>query len=208
VKNNLQVVSSLMNMQMRRIKHKPSREALQECQTRVQAIALIHEMLYRSKDYSRILFSEYARSLAANVFNAAGVAADAISMDLAIDDVLLGVDQAIPCGLILNELISNALKHAFPNGRRGVVRVELRSIKPGRLLLAVKDNGIGLPPDIDVKTSHSLGMHLVYSLAEQLGAEFEILRDQGTSLKLTFAADEVHDMRNAIAHGSSLEATG
>jgi PAS domain S-box-containing protein len=190
VKNNLQVISSLMNMQLRRIKHQPSREALQECQTRVQAIALIHGMLYQSRDYSSIPFSEYARSLAANVFNAAGVTPDAISMELAIEDVRLGVDKAIPCGLILTELISNALKHAFPNGRHGVVRVELRRIEPGKLLLAVTDNGIGLPPDIDVKTSHSLGLHLVCSLAEQLGAEFEMAREKDTSFQLTFTAGE------------------
>jgi two-component sensor histidine kinase len=190
VKNNLQVISSLMNMQLRRIKHQPSREALQECQTRVQAIALIHGMLYQSRDYSSIPFSEYARSLAANVFNAAGVTPDAISMELAIEDVRLGVDKAIPCGLILTELISNALKHAFPNGRHGVVRVELRRIEPGKLLLAVTDNGIGLPSDIDVKTSHSLGLHLVCSLAEQLGAEFEMAREKDTSFQLTFTAGE------------------
>jgi PAS domain S-box-containing protein len=208
VKNNLQVISSLMNMQMRRIKHQPSREALQECQTRVQAIALIHGMLYQSRDYSSIPFSEYARGLAANVFHAAGVTAGAISMELAIEDVCLGVDQAIPCGLILNELISNALKHAFPNGRHGVIRVELRRIEPGRLLLAVKDDGVGLPPDIDVKTSPSLGLHLVCSLAEQLGAEVEIVRDKGTSLKFTFAAGEPLDSRNAVSPGSILEAAG
>ncbi len=190
VKNNLQIISSLINMQLRSIKHQPSREALQECQTRVQAIALIHEMLYRSRDYASIPFSEYARSLAANVFRAAGVTANAVSTQLAIDDIFLGVDKAIPCGLILNELISNALKHAFPDGRRGVVRIELCRVSPGKLLLAVKDDGIGLSPDIDVKTSHSLGMHLVHTLAEQLGTELEIIRGKGTTFQLKFLADD------------------
>ncbi len=190
VKNNLQVISSLINLQLRRIENAASRQALQECQTRVQTIALIHEMLYRSKDYSTIRFSEYARSLAANVFRAAGVTTDAISMELEIDDVSLGVDKAIPCGLILNELIINAVKHAFPNGRQGIIRIELRRVKPGTLVLAVRDNGVGLPTDMDVRKSHSLGMNLVSTLAEQLGTELEIIRGEGTTFQFNFAVDE------------------
>jgi two-component system, sensor kinase len=125
VKNNLQLISSLINMQMRRLQDVSSKEALEECQNRVLAIALIHEMLYQSKDYARVPFSDYARSLAANIFQAIGVSPENLKLNIDFESISLAVDKAIPCGLILNELITNALKHAFPNERRGTIRVGL-----------------------------------------------------------------------------------
>jgi len=186
VKNNLQVISSLMNLQLRRIADPATREALQEGQARVQAIALIHEMLYQSRDYGNVPFSEYARKLAANIFSMAGVSVDRITLDLSIEDVALAVDKAIPCGLILNELITNALKHGFPEGRRGKVRVALVKASMGRLRLSVEDDGIGLPPAFDPLQTQSLGMHLVHTLAEQLDAKLDIVREPGLSVQLTF----------------------
>jgi len=188
VKNNLQIISSLMSLQLRQISDRATREALQEGQARVQAISLIHEMLYQSRDYANVPFSEYARKLAANVFSMVGVAADYIALDLAIDDVALAVDKAIPCGLILNELITNALKHAFPNGRHGTIRVALARTGNGKLQLSVEDDGVGMPAGFDIHQTHSLGVHLVATLAEQLGAELEMARDRGTFVKFTFAA--------------------
>ncbi|MGA2345633.1 MAG: histidine kinase dimerization/phosphoacceptor domain -containing protein [Candidatus Sulfotelmatobacter sp.] len=188
VKNNLQVISSLMNLQLRSIKDPPTRDALQEAQSRVKAISLIHEMLYQSSDYANVPFSEYARKLAANVFDVVGVAPGCVSLDLAIDDVALAVNKAIPCGLILNELITNALKHGFPNGRRGTVRVALSEVSAGKMQLSVADDGVGIPAGLDIRQTKSLGMHLVHTLAEQLGAELEMTRDQGTCMKFTFAA--------------------
>ncbi len=126
MKNNLQVISSLINMQMRQLARRGARAALEECQGRVLAIALVHEKLYQSKDYAHVEFAEYARSLAASVFHALGLARGACQGRLAIEDVPLGVDRAIPCGLVINELITNALKHAFPDGRAGTIRVETR----------------------------------------------------------------------------------
>jgi two-component sensor histidine kinase len=199
VKNNLQVISSLMNLQLRRISDQATREALQEAQSRVQAISLIHEMLYQSRDYANVPFSEYARKLAANVFGVIGVAPGCVSLDLAIDDIALGVNKAIPCGLILNELITNALKHGFPNGRRGTVRVALCRVGEGKLQLSVQDDGVGIPAGLDIRQTESLGMHLICTLAEQLGAELEIARDNGTSMKVTFATGN----GEAIATGAS-----
>ncbi len=187
VKNNLQVISSLMNLQLRSITDQPTREALQEAQSRVKAISLIHEMLYQSSDYANVPFSEYARKLAANVFDVVGVEPGCVSLDLAIDDVALAVNKAIPCGLILNELITNALKHGFPNGRRGTVRVVLGKMGEGKLQLSVTDDGVGIPAGLDIRKTKSLGMHLVHTLAEQLGAELEMAREGGTSMKFTFA---------------------
>ncbi|HVK55153.1 MAG TPA: PAS domain S-box protein [Burkholderiales bacterium] len=192
VKNNLQVISSLINMQlrqMRQIREPNNKEALEECQARVQAIALIHEMLYRSKDYLSVPFSEYVRRLAGGVFNAAGVGQNAISLELELENIALHVDKAIPCGLILNELISNSLKHAFPNNRQGVIRVALRTLSDGRLCLEVKDNGIGIPANLDVLKSKSLGMQLVCDLAAQFKAALEVIGQDGALFRLTFSAE-------------------
>jgi PAS domain S-box-containing protein len=186
VKNNLQVISSLINMQVRQLNDASSRDALIECQTRVQAIALIHEKLYQSKDYSRVPFSDYARSLASNVFNAAGISPAAIRLDLDMEDLSLAVDKAIPCGLIVNELITNAVKHAFPGSRQGTVRVRLKKIASQAILLSVADDGIGLPPSFDMEKSDSLGMQLVTTLVEQLEGRLEVVGSVGTMFSVTF----------------------
>jgi PAS domain S-box-containing protein len=187
VKNNLQVISSLINMQVRKLENAASRDALAECQTRVQTIALIHEKLYQSKDYSRVAFCDYARSLASNVFQTIDVPTSKVSLDLAIDNVALAVDKAIPCGLVLNELITNSLKHGFTDGRPGTIRVELSRLEGGRLRLAVKDDGVGLPEGFDIATLDSLGLQLVATLADQLDAELEVTGVEGMSVQLAFA---------------------
>ena len=184
VKNNLQVISSLINMQVRQLEDAGSRSALEECQTRVQAIALIHEKLYQSKDYSRVPFSEYARGLSANVFDALGVSKDTIALQLEIEELSLTVDKAIPCGLVLNELITNSLKHAFPKGRRGTVSVGLSRGTDGHALLTVRDDGTGMPPHVD--HSASLGMTLVLMLVEQLGGTIDIRSQAGTEMRVRF----------------------
>lgn len=186
VKNNLQVISSLINMQLRSMKGS-AREALAQCQMRVQAIALIHEKLYQSHDYAKVPFAQYVRGLAFNVFRASGIAPDAVSLELAIEDVALAVDKAIPCGLLLNELITNAMRHAFPDGRRGKLRVELTTLANRSVRLAVQDDGIGLPESFDIRTSTSLGLHLVHTLAKQLNGELMVRREHGASFELTFA---------------------
>jgi len=154
---------------------------------RVQAIALIHEKLYQSPDYSRVPFSQYAKDLAARVFHATGVSGGAVRLEIEVREVALGVDKAIPCGLILNELVTNALKHAFPNERAGTVRVELEQSREGLVRLAVRDDGVGLPPDLDVRHCDTFGMQLVSALAEQLAARLEVGRTGGgTSVEIEF----------------------
>jgi PAS domain S-box-containing protein len=189
VKNNLQVISSLINMQARKMADAPSRNALEECRTRVQAIALIHEKLYQSRDYSKVPFSEYARSLAGNIFHATGVSPGTVALEFDIETLSLAVDKAIPCGLIMNELITNALKHAFPNERPGVVRLTLRQVSDGKTLLAVADDGIGLPASFDLQTSTTLGMQLVTTLVKQLDGRLEIDRTGGAKFSFTFSAE-------------------
>jgi len=186
VKNNLQVISSLINMQMRKLEDRSTRDALSECQTRVLAIALIHEKLYQTKDYAHVRFSEYARSLAGNVFHATGTSPHEVSLELAIEDVPLGIDRAIPCGLVVNELISNALKHGFKDLRRGCVRVELVAVEDGKLRLTVQDDGVGLPEGFDIHKVESMGLQLVCTLAEQLDADLVVRSDRGAAFQLTF----------------------
>jgi PAS domain S-box-containing protein len=186
VKNNLQVISSLMNMQVRQLHDTSSRDALEECQTRVQAIALIHEKLYQSRDYSRVPFSEYVKSLASSIFAATGISPSAVNLRLEMQEVSLGVDKAIPCGLILNELITNALKHAFPAPRLGTVSVELSRDGDGRVTISVSDNGTGMPENFDLNHSPSLGLSLVHTLVEQLEGHIDIVRDSGTTFRVAF----------------------
>jgi PAS domain S-box-containing protein len=188
VKNNLQIISSLINLQIRKLEDPESRDALEECKTRVLAIALIHEKLYQSKDYSCVEFSEYARSLASNVFQTTDASLSRVNLQLAIDDVALAVDKAIPCGLVLNELVTNSLKHAFPDGRSGTIRVEFARVEGGRFRLIVADDGVGLPNGFDIATSEWLGLQLVSTLSKQLDADLEVASGQGTSVQLTFQA--------------------
>ena len=190
VKNNLQVISSLIDMQARRLERGASREALDKCHSRIETIALIHEQLYQTGDYSRVPFSEYARRLATNVFEAARVTGANVSLVMNIDDLSLAVDKAIPCGLILNELITNALKHAFPADRNGTVRIELRQVRT-RVLLAVADDGVGIPDGADAGKVDSLGTQLVATLVEQLNGQIEIVRDAGTNCRITFPVESV-----------------
>jgi PAS domain S-box-containing protein len=179
VKNNLQLVASLLNMQVRQLQDGPSRSAVEECRSRVQSIALIHEDLYQSEDLAHIGFASYGRTLATNVFHATGVSPIEITLEVELADVSLPVHQAIPCGLILNELITNAVKHAFPGGRSGTIRVELVYLSTDRLRLSVGDDGIGLPAGLDVMSAESLGLQIVVTMAEQIDAQLRVDRSKG-----------------------------
>jgi len=190
VKNNLQVVSSLFSMQARRLPPGVYLDAFAECQTRVQAIALIHEKLYQFKDYSHVPFGEYARALVQYVFDAVGSSPNQIALELNIEDVTLPVARAIPCGLLLNELVTNSLKHGFKNGRKGVVRVELVAESDDMIRLTVKDDGPGLPANFNVDKSDSLGLRLIGTLAKQLDGELQIESNEGALFRLRFAREE------------------
>jgi two-component sensor histidine kinase len=188
VRNNLQLICSLLNMQVRSVADGAGRDALVGCQTRVQAMALVHEQLFQPTDLARVPFSEYARRLAANVFAATGVSTQDVSLELLVEDVALDVDKAIPTGMILNELITNALKHAFPRGRGGTIRVELRQVAAGGFRLAVSDDGVGLPASFDIEQVRSVGLQLLLMLARQLEAALEVHTAGGTSFRLTVPA--------------------
>jgi PAS domain S-box-containing protein len=199
VKNNLQVISSLIRMQARQVEHGPSRSALEECQSRVEAIALIHEQLYRASNFESVPFSEYANNLAHAVFRATDTSPSSIHLDFAASEVTLPIDKAIPCGLILNELMTNAVKHAFPDQRRGTVKVRLASGADAEVELSVTDDGVGLGTDFHARRSASLGVQLVLTLVEQLDGRLEIVQQGGTCFSVRFPA------RKAGGSGGTLD---
>ena len=188
VKNNLQVVSSLLGLQSRVVNDDDMRKMFQESQNRIHSMALLHESLYQSNNLSMIDFPDYIRQLASHLFHSYGVRAERIHLRTNLDALYLNLDAAVPCGLIINELVSNSLKYAFPDGRGGEVRIELHEHSDGLARLVVADNGIGLRSDIDWSTARSLGLRLVRSLAEQLGAKIEVKSNTGTEVQLIFAA--------------------
>jgi len=186
VKNNLQVVSSLINMQIRTLEDESSRAALRDCQSRVVTMAQIHEMLYQSADYARVPFAKYAQDLTVRVLSASGMSHGVVALHFELEELSLPVEQAIPCGLILNELVANCLKHAFPNAVAGTIRVELRLAPNHSVLLSVSDNGVGMSPSLDLESVNSLGVQLVMTLAEQLEGQLEIIRAPGSTFRITF----------------------
>jgi PAS domain S-box-containing protein len=184
VKNNLAVIGSLLYLQSTTTQDEQTLRMLQNCRDRVYSMALVHERLYRSEDLASVNFAEYTEELTNQLFRNHVLSADTIRLKLEVEKSPLDIDRAIPCGLILTELISNALKHAFPNGRSGEIQVSLQRTKNGGLILSVADNGVGLPDEATLQTRRSLGMRLVHSLATQLDTQIEFLRrDPGTEVR-------------------------
>ena len=188
VKNQLQVVSSLLGLQSRDVTDPVTRRVFQESQDRIHSMALLHESLYQSQNLSQINFPEYIRQLAAHLFHSYGVAPDRIHLRTDLHTLSLHLDAAVPCGLIINELVSNSLKYAFPDGREGEIRIELYEHSDGTARLMVADNGVGLKADVDWINARSLGLRLVRTLAEQLGAKIEVDSSTGMQVQLAFAA--------------------
>jgi len=185
VKNNLQSVGSLLNLQARRMRNEAVLQALEDSRNRIRAMFLIHETLYQSKDLSRVHFRQYVAKLVKNLRRAYGSVSGRIGCDVRGDDPPLAVDDAVPLGLVINELLTNAFRHAFPEGARGEISVTVRQIGEGEIELAVDDNGVGLPADLDVRDTETLGLQLVRDLAEgQLGGSVEVDRDNGTQFRI------------------------
>ncbi len=188
VKNNLQIISSLLKLQSKNIKDELVLEIFKESQNRVRSMALIHEKLYQSKDLANINFKGYVWDLVADLFRSYGANAGKIALQMDVEDIPLGVEVAIPCGLIINELVSNALKYAFPEGKEGQISITFRSLDEGKINLTIGDNGVGIPEDLDIKTTETLGLHLVNILAEdQLQGQIKLDRTKGTEFQIEFA---------------------
>lgn len=189
VKNNMQVITSLLNLQARTIGDSHALSVFQDSQNRVKSMALIHETLYQSKDLSRINFAEYLKKLVAHVSRSYHLRPEAVKINVKVDDVLLSIDTAVPCGLIINELASNALKYAFPSPRAGEINITFHRTD-GRYVLCVSDTGVGLPKDFDPEVSKSLGMKLVHMLTSQLSGEIACRNGVGTSFEIKFPEDK------------------
>ena len=186
VKNNLQVISSLLNLQASHLKDPAMRALFAESQSRVHAIALVHERLYQTKDLAHLEIGEYLSSVTTALCRAQNAGERGITMTVEADSMQLPLDIAIPCGLIVSELVTNALKYAFPD-RPGTIRVVLQPAGD-HLELTVADNGIGLPADIDPRKTKTLGLDLVFTFAEQLEAEVTVKREGGTAFVFAFRA--------------------
>jgi PAS domain S-box-containing protein len=185
VKNNLQIVHSLLDLQASRIADPTLLDILKDSQNRIRAMALIHQTLYQSKNFAQIDFSDVLNSLVPTLVESYGVNQNKINYTIDVESIFLSINAAIPCGLVVNELISNALKHAFPNGRGGMIAIILRQ-EGDQVFLSVSDDGIGIPAHLDLEKTATLGLQLITLLSSQLGAELSIQRAGPTRFLLRF----------------------
>lgn len=199
VKNNLQIISSLLNLQSRYINDEEMLDIYKESQNRVKSMAIIHEKLYQSEDLARIDFGDYVKSLVLDLFNSYGI--NSINYDINIHDVLLDINTAIPCGLIVNELVTNSIKHGFlanmspaniPSSQKDKIAVYMTK-EDDIYNLSVYDNGVGFPDDLDFHNTDSLGMQLVISLTSQLRGTLELERTEGTLFRISFKEVEYNN---------------
>jgi PAS domain S-box-containing protein len=185
VKNNLQVISSLLSIQSTYLADPRDAQNFQESRDRIKTMALVHEKLYQSDDLASVDFGPYVERLAANLFRSYAGSGGRVSLRVEVKDVFLDADRAIPCGLIVNELVTNALKYAFPDGRNGNVTVAMHH-DDDQYLLIVSDDGIGMRADFDLAETESLGLQLVNMLSNQLGGKVSMDVSQGTRFTVTF----------------------
>jgi len=187
VKNNMQIISSLLKLQSSKINDEKQVDIFKNAENRIRTMSLIHETLYQSKDFANVDFNGYVKSISNYLLRSYIVISGAIKLNLEIEDITLGLDHAIPCGLIINELVSNSLKHAFPKGREGEIKIALRTINDHEVELTVSDDGVGIPREIDMGNPETLGLELVQILAEnQLDGTLELERDGGTEFRIRF----------------------
>ena len=192
VKNNMQIISSLMNLQASKMKDELTVEAFRESQNRIRSMALIHEKLYRSENLARIRFDEYLRDLTNYLVSAYKRPSLSIHFDIQADPVNLDIDTAIPCGLIINELVTNSLKHGFPDSSRtasnieGIIHIQLALLPENQIKLLIADNGVGFPEGVDFRNTDSLGLQLVTSLTYQLDGEVSFINQNGAQVELNF----------------------
>ncbi|MEG4531291.1 PAS domain S-box protein [Microcoleus sp. D2_18a_D3] len=186
VKNNMQVISSLLQLQAQYIEDEPTLALFEESQTRIHSMALIHEQLYQSEHLDRIALPPYVENLVANLYQSFGCGNTAIQFNLNLDPIYLNIETAIPCGLIINEVVSNSLKYAFTQSAKGEINIEFNELTSQELQLIIQDNGSGFPPGFDVENAETLGLRLVRMLSSQLDASIAIDSQCGTCYTLIF----------------------
>ena len=183
----MQVISSLLDLQADALQDEQVRDLFKESQHRIKSMALIHEQLYQTPDLARIDIVDYVESLTSHLFRSYRTQANQVTLHLNLASIYLSLETAIPCGLIINELVSNALKHAFPDDRGGDISIELQPRKSQDLRLVIRDNGVGLPSDMDFRQSRSLGMTLVVTLVKQIRGVMEWHNDDGLEVQIAFS---------------------
>jgi two-component sensor histidine kinase len=207
VKNNLQVIASLLYLQSDQLKDPADLALFEYTQNRVKSMALVHESLYRTGDLARFNFAHYIESLTSHLCQSHGAESSKICLEMELDEVVLDVDTAIPCGLILNELLTNALKYAFPDGRSGVIHIALRGAVDS-VSLSVRDSGIGFPEDFDFRHTESLGLQLVGMMTEQLGGTLTLTREGGTTFTVCIPYRTQQVKEDPYAPGSDSDRRG
>jgi len=187
VKNNLQVISSLLKLQSSHVQDKSALDMFNESQNRVHAMALVHEKLYQSRNLSQIDLGEYVASLTGLLQGSYRTRLDPVAVTSDIGKAFVGIDIAVPLGMIINELVSNSLKYAFPSGRGGHIHLQLRDGSAGQRVLCVRDDGVGFPQDVDFRETTTFGMQLVCALTEQIGGSIEMVATgDGTEFRISF----------------------
>lgn len=186
VKNNMQVISSLLMLQTQNIKDEKYINIFNDSNNRILSIALIHEKLYQSKDFESVDVKDYIHELATNLLNSYGRTGN-VKVEIDVENVTLDINNSVPCGLIINELITNSLKYAFPEGKQGTIKITFKPKDNNMIQLTISDDGIGIQKDLDIRNTESLGLRLVTNLAEsQLQGEIILLRDHGTEFQINF----------------------
>lgn len=186
VKNNMQIVSSLLLLQTQNIKDQKYINIFNDSNNRILSIALIHEKLYQSKNFESVDVKDYIHELASNLLNSYGRTGN-IKLEIDVENITLDINNSVPCGLIINELLMNSLKYAFPNGRQGTIKITFKQKDNNMLQLTISDDGVGFPKDLDIRNTESLGLRLVSNLAEsQLHDEIILNRDSGTEFQINF----------------------
>ncbi|MTK63776.1 MAG: PAS domain S-box protein, partial [Methanobacterium sp.] len=186
VKNNLQVIDSILNLQAGGIDDPDVQSMLEDCRNRVRSMALIHQSLYQSKDFGRVNFGEFLEALVPVLLGSYGSISQDVRLHIDVESVFLPINSAVPCALLVNELITNTLKHAFPQGGQGDVRVTMSRDDGKQVRLAVEDDGVGIPEGLDIEAADTLGLSLVMMLSRQLLGKLSIHRRNPTRFALEF----------------------
>ncbi|MDY6967040.1 MAG: histidine kinase dimerization/phosphoacceptor domain -containing protein [Spirochaetota bacterium] len=186
VKNNMQVVSSILNLHSVYTCEDHKKDIFRDAHDRIYAMALIHEMLYQSPNMVNVDFSEYIKDFTAQLFHSHNIDSGRIRLVMDIQNVHLGIDQAIPCAQIINEIFSNSLKHAFPEKREGEIKIDFRRLENNNYSLMISDNGVGIPDGLDINKTDTLGLKLLNALVKQLKGNIEIVKNNGTLFVITF----------------------
>jgi PAS domain S-box-containing protein len=185
VKNNMQIVSSLLNLQTEHLKDENAVNILKESQNRVRSMAMIHENLYKSKDFTYINFHDYVFKLTSDLLYSYNISQDKIRPELDIGEIKLNLETAVPCGLIISELVTNCIKHAFPGKENGILKLKITKLDD-KFKLIIQDNGVGFPDNVDYKNTTSLGLQLVNSLVDQINGTLELIKNDGTKFQIIF----------------------